>query len=470
MTGSSGRRSGPACPRVIAPRAAALLGALGLAVGLSLGGIGRPPVAQAVQVTFATPTASGRLGTPLTFSQGFAAAAAPARVELLTDVPGEDTTLITPAAVSGQGTYEATVSDPEHILPNTTIRYRFRVVGADGSTTVGPSGSITIADGRYAWQTKLGSLVRLHWYAGNAAFAAKAVQIGDDAVARVAKLLGVTETEPIDFFIYDSAAGFDGALGPGTSEFVAGRAVPPIRTLFAEIDPDQIGSDWVSTVIPHELTHLVFDTATHNPVNEPPLWLNEGLAVYESEGDDGPDQARVRAAVGNDTIIPLTGLEGPFPQRQALFYLSYAEAVSAVDFLVQAYGQPNLVALIRSYARGVTDDEAFTAATGGDVAAFEAAWLRHIGAASPTAYGPLAAPPGSTPPGWAGLGAGMGPASTPGPGAPSVAPISSPANEVRPGAPGGAADSLGLVAAIVLLGLVFVAGLGLIRRDRRARR
>lgn len=470
MTGSPGGRTGKPCRRDAARRTAALLGALGLTFGLSLGGVGRPAVAGADGAVFAPPTASGRLGTPVTFSQTFTAAAAPGRVELLSEVPGVDTTLVTPAVVSGQGPFEATVSDPEHILPNTTIRYRFRVVGTDGSTSVGPSGSITIADDRYAWQTKLGSLVRLHWYAGDAAFAAKAVQIGDDAVARVAKLLGVTETQPIDFFIYDSAAGLDGALGPGTSEFVAGRAVPPIRTLFAEIDPDQIGSDWVSTVIPHELTHLVFDTATHGPLSAPPLWLNEGLAVYESEGDDAPDQARLRAAVANGTIIPLTGLDGPFPQRQELFYLSYAEAVSAVDFLVHDYGQPKLVALVRSYARGVTDDEAFAAATGGDVAAFQVAWLRHIGATPPTAYGPLAPPPGSTPPGWGGSGAGMGPAGTPGPGAPSIAPLGSPVAGGSPGVPGGLADALGLLAAIVLLGLLFVAGLWLIRRDRRAGR
>ncbi|HEX5466760.1 MAG TPA: peptidase MA family metallohydrolase [Candidatus Limnocylindrales bacterium] len=451
------------------PRTLATLAALALLGGL-LGPTGlrpSPVVAASAQVTFEQPSASGRLGAALVFRQPFSASSAPARVELLTQVPGEATTLVTPAVVTGRGSSLATVTDEEHVVPNTTIGYRFRVVAADGTASLGPSGSITVTDARYSWHTLVGKLVRLHWYDGDATFAQKAVRIGDDAVARVAKLLGVTETQPIDFFIYDSAEGLDGALGPGTSEFVAGQAIPSIRTLFAEIDPDQIDSDWVSTVIPHELTHLVFDTATHNPINAPPLWLNEGLAVYESEGDDAADQGRVRAAVANGTIMPLTSLEGPFPERQDLFYLSYAEAVSAVDYLVTAYGQPKLVALIRSYAGGVTDDEAFSSATGGDVAAFQAAWLGHIGAARPTAYGPLQAPPGATPPGWEGSGAGMGPAATPGPGAPSVAPVQAPSQ-----APGssGSGSPLGLVVAVIVLAVLFGAGLLLIRRDRRAAR
>ena len=455
--------------------AARLVALLALASGATLllgaGSLGRPTAALAAdQIAFQAPVATGKLGTPLTFSQSFTDSAAPARVELLTEVPGTDTTLVTPAAVTGSGSYTASVTDADHVLPNTTIRFSFRVVDAAGGTTLGPTGSITVNDTRYAWQVRQGSLVRLHWYQGDSSFAARAVSIGDQAVARVSKLLGVTESQPIDFFVYASADGLDGALGPGTSEFVAGRAVPSIRTLFAEIDPDQISSDWVSTVIPHELTHLVFDTATHNPVHDPPLWLNEGLAVYESEGDDAPDQARLRAAVANGTVLPLTGLAGPFPQRQELFYQSYAEAVSAVSFLVDTYGQPKLVALIRSYAQGVTDDEAFRSATGGDLAAFQAAWLRHIGAGTPRAYGPLGAPPGTTPPGWSGPGAAMGPASTPGPGVPSVAPQVPSPGSPQPIDRGGGGDLIGIAVEVLILGLLFVGGMLLIRRDRRASR
>ena len=42
----------------------------------------------------------------------------------------------------------------------------------------------------------------------------------------------------------------------------------------------------MTELVAHELTHLVFDEAAHNPYAYPPRWLNEGLAVYLS-GDYG---------------------------------------------------------------------------------------------------------------------------------------------------------------------------------------
>ncbi len=59
-----------------------------------------------------------------------------------------------------------------------------------------------------------------------------------------------------------------------------------------------------------------------------------------------------------------------------------------------------MVKLVRSYADGRTDDEAFETAIGMDVAAFNDAWLADIGAALPQTYGPQPAPPGPRPSDW----------------------------------------------------------------------
>ena len=58
-------------------------------------------------------------------------------------------------------------------------------------------------------------------------------------------------------------------------------------------------------------------------------------------------------------------------------------------------------ALIRSYAQGRTDDEAFSAALGLDMRAFGAAWLADLKAKPPTRYGPQPAVPGPVPSAWA---------------------------------------------------------------------
>lgn len=369
--------------------------------------------AAAATVAFDPPTASGTLGESITFSEGFLAPATPQRVELLRADASLGGDLVTEASVTalGSGRYRAIVEETEHVLPNTTIAYHFRVSLGDADEN-GPAAAFTLQDTRYDWRVKSGEHVRLHWHLGDEAFAAHAIAVGDAAVTKVAALLGVQETAPIDFFVYATKDGLDGALGPGTSEFVAGRAVPEIRTLFAQIGPSDINSDWVETVVPHELTHLVFDTATSNPYHQPPLWLNEGLAVYESEGYGEADRGRVSDAVRAGTLVPLTGLTGAFPERQELFYLAYAEAVSAVDFFVRTYGQPKLVQLIKSYAGGVTDDEAFRAAAGVDVEGFQAAWLAALDARPQPTYGPRVAADGPRPAGWSGAAASGSPAAT----------------------------------------------------------
>ena len=74
--------------------------------------------------------------------------------------------------------------------------------------------------------------------------------------------------------------------------------------------------------------------------------------------------------VKDERLIPLSGLGADFPADRDAFALSYAEAVSAVDFLVRRYGRDAMVRLIRSYASGVTDAEAFQGALGVDDAGF----------------------------------------------------------------------------------------------------
>jgi hypothetical protein len=141
--------------------------------------------------------------------------------------------------------------------------------------------------------------------------------------------------------------------------------------------------------------------------------MNEGVAVYLSEGYTAGDRALVQNAAQDGTIIPLEGLAGAFPTTRDRFFLAYAESVSAVEDIVADHGQDALVGLIRSYEDGVSDDEAFTAALGMDVSAFEQSWLDGLGASAPVQHGPQPAPGGPLPEGWSAA----APNATPGPGA-----------------------------------------------------
>jgi hypothetical protein len=441
-----------------------------MAAGLLLS-VFAAPVAAAGFADFGTPSATGSFGEDIVFRQPVTVDRAIDRVELLvTFADALGPTVFPVPSPSGTGpvdlTYTLAVADEGHILPNTPIRASWRLIaaGADAGTTepadivIGPEASLVYADTAFDWKSASGDIVRVHWYEGSDAFGQRALKIGEEGVEQAATLLGVHETVPVDFFIYADQNAFYDALGPGTRENVGGQADAEIRTLFALISPSEIDDAWVETVIPHELTHLVFDTAVDNPYHFPPRWLNEGLAVYESEGYGAGDRGAVEDAARDGSLIPLPGLTGQFPTSGDRFRLAYAESVSSIDFLVRTHGQDALVALIGSYADGRTDDEAFEAAIGQDVEAFNAAWLDDLGAKPPARFGPLPAPAGPLPPGWV-----AGPAATVPPGV-ATAPPGAPASPSRP------TDST-MTGAVVLVAALMVIGVaGLAWHATRRRR
>ena len=71
-----------------------------------------------------------------------------------------------------------------------------RVPAAGGDPVVSRDDHVLYEDTTHDWRTVKGDLMTVHWYAGDDAFANKALQIGEKAISDTAALLGVTETEP----------------------------------------------------------------------------------------------------------------------------------------------------------------------------------------------------------------------------------------------------------------------------------
>jgi hypothetical protein len=440
--------------------------ALAVAVGAFLVGTVAAPV-RAADPTFGRPTIEAAFGDGITVEQPITLDARPFRVELLLTTGGASGPVVTevPAPSAGSSRLSWTLdTELGHLTPNTPVSARWRVTMADGEAPVlGPTVETIYRDDRFDWQTVEGDVVRVHWYEGDRAFGERALRIGEDAVRETAALLGVTEDAPVDFFIYPDQAAFYDALGPGTRENVGGQANADIRTMFALIAPSAIDDPWVSVVVPHELVHLVFDTAVDNPYHFPPRWLNEGLAVYLSEGYSSSDRMAVELAAEEGMLIPLDALTGQFPTTMDGFFLAYAESVSAVDYFIRTHGQEALVQLISSYAEGRTDDEAFEAAIGQDTATFGAAWLADLGAEVPERVGPQPAPAGPVPAAWADDPGTGQPAPTGGPAAtPRVAPA--------PGAPSTSGDPAALAPVLALIVVGVAAGALILLRWRGQRR
>lgn len=438
----------------------------GAAAALTLAALGVPMVAAA-DVTFGAASASSDFGKDLTFSQPIEVGSSTVtRTELLLLFPGALGPALLDVPVKStldSGAHELQfVWDPTtdgHIVPNTMITATWRLTSADGTVVEGPPLRYRYRDDRFPWKTDEGTLVRLHWYDGDTSFANQALSIAEAGVRQAEQVLGVTENEPIDFFVYADKTAFYDALGPGTPENVGGEAHADIRTMFALITPSMVNDAWLKDVLPHELTHLVFNSAVDNPYHAPPKWLNEGLAVYLSVGYTSSYRALVAGAAADGSLAPLSSLSLGFPGGDR-FFLAYGEGVSAIDYLVRTYGNSALVKLIRSYAQGLTDDEAFKATLGVDVAGFDAGWRADLGAKPMASLGPRPAPAGPLPSDWSGPGPGTASAApalesgapTPGSFVPDISASPAPSG-------GGTADAgtviMGVLA--VLVGVVVVA-------------
>ena len=434
--------------------------------------------ASAASPTFEQPTVTATF-RDIVFAQAFDSPFDLARVEILLEFPdslGPDVVQVAGATAAGSRdlTYGWSIADDGYLAPNTPITSRWRLVPQDRTQApvMGPPVRVLYSDTRFTWRTVQGDLVRLHWYDGSDAFGRRALEIAEKAVRDAEAFLGVTESDPVDFYVYATQDALYGALGPGTRENVGAEQHADIRTIFAWIGPND---STAGNYVPHELTHLVFDTAVRNPYHFPPRWFNEGVAVYLTEGYALSDRSAVEAAASRGRLMPIRALGGLFPTTAVGWYLAYSESVSAVAYLVREQGTPALVRLIRSYADGVSDDEAFTAAIGTDVAGFEAAWLADLGAKPPTRHGPQPAPAGPLPPGWESDASPAPAAGSPAPSAsPGASPGGSPGASPGPGPRGPTEGGSPLREAWVLVvaalaGLLVGGSLAYVRRRRRAR-
>ena len=478
-----------------------------LLVGLLGSGFAAVPAAAA-EPTYGQPSASTALAEPIVFTSTITGDDI-ATVEVLVRLAGEETSVVVAAepaaeADTWQATAEIDIATSSlcacladgHSPPNTRFEYQFRVRAADGRTTLGPVGEGIVSDERFTWQTLEQDLVRVHWYEGDAAFAQSALDVANGAIDRAGELLGTTLPEPVDLFVYATEEAMRSAISPNR-ENVAGQAHSSIDTMFVWIPPGQSAAGFAGPLVAHELTHLVMNEATDNPYSAVPRWIDEGVAVYLSEGYNQTWRAPVEAAVRNGTLIPLDGLAGLFPTSADQFYLAYGESTSAIYFFTRTYDEPTLWALVRSYRDGLSDDEAFIAATGQDVAAFNALWFESLGIEVPDPVGPQPGPPGPTPGAWQPVD-GPGPSAstpTPAPASPSSSgsptasagttpgpsavrspasstPIGSPAPTATPGSsPAGDSTSaavVGLVAGAALIALLLL-GVVLFRRSRAPR-
>jgi hypothetical protein len=124
-------------------------------------------------------------------------------------------------------------------------------------------------------------------------------------------------------------------------------------------------------VMPHEYTHLLLRR------HSLPMWLDEGIAVYEAGQWNEGYQRLLGEALEEAGLLPLRELEdfNAFVENGAL---SYAESYTAIAYMKDAHGDQALRELLRGVASGLGFEDALQAATGKNMDEFEEEWLRYL--------------------------------------------------------------------------------------------
>lgn len=140
---------------------------------------------------------------------------------------------------------------------------------------------------------------------------------------------------------------------------------------------------FIESVLPHELTHLVFRDFL-GPLGRVPLWLEEGVAQWEERAGRAAIRRRALTLLRQRRLAPLRTLtaqdvrEEPRLREASAFYV---QAAGLVGYLIEEHGSQQFRKLCGQLRDGKSLEDAlrFTyPASLRNMAGLESAWLAHV--------------------------------------------------------------------------------------------
>ena len=261
--------------------------------------------------------------------------------------------------------------------PGAEVTYWWVIEDADVKNLQTSPEIMHFDDDRFPWRSLTSTIpqdgggLTLLWYQGSDSFAQELMNTCEEGLTRLTEDIGTYPERPIKIYIYASTTDLQEAM-IFPQEWTGGVAFTKFGTIAIGIPPTRL--DWGKRALVHELTHLVVHQATFSPYGQLPLWLDEGLAMY-NEGELEPQyRTPLEEAVQEDELISVRSLCSPFSAEREKALLSYAQSYSLVEYLLHNYGQYRMLDLLTLLKEGATYDEALTEVYGFDIDGLDANW------------------------------------------------------------------------------------------------
>ena len=126
-----------------------------------------------------------------------------------------------------------------------------------------------------------------------------------------------------------------------------------------EIHTFPSAAGFFDSTLPHELAHIIFREFICN--NQIPLWLDEGVAMYQEKAKRWGANKIVMQALKSDIFIPLSELTSKRlsgEKSEEIVNIFYAEAASIVYYMIVELGQARFENFCRKLSAGVVFQEA----------------------------------------------------------------------------------------------------------------
>jgi hypothetical protein len=164
---------------------------------------------------------------------------------------------------------------------------------------------------------------------------------------------GWTWDKRAKIYIFDDQEHYINSQNPSWSHGVTSPRDKVIRTF-------PMANGFFDTILPHELGHVIFREFVGNetPI---PLWLEEGVAMYQEKAKRWGANKTVQQAMREGQFIPLKELTlttFPYDPDQQSVDLFYAEAASVVYYMITELGELRFMNFCRELKNRKLFDEA----------------------------------------------------------------------------------------------------------------
>lgn len=259
-----------------------------------------------------------------------------------------------------------------YLPPGVDVEYRWRFVSRDGEATETTPQRILWSDTRFTWETYRSADVTLYAYNGDEDFNQSVLDTAQRTADRLKAEFSLPSLAPVRLWIYQSNVDFAASQAPNSEPWVVGTAYVQLSLIVLVLPPGNPAE--VTRTVPHEMTHQVLYQATKNPFSGLPTWLDEGLAVYNQETSDPSFPALVERASDSDGLDSIRSLNSSFPYDTKSATLAYAESISIVDYIVEAFGRDAVPRLVDMTSQGLSYGDAVHQALGISIDELDQRW------------------------------------------------------------------------------------------------